>query len=205
MGGVVEIFQRATFDDGVVDGRPLGIELSVSGDVAGACAGAVGVIVLGAAAVGCCVVASEGVTRSCRHGDGGHRCVVGGSDLSSTGGSGALTIERHGVCVGRPGAADSHVGIGHGERRAVEGACAGGVTVEGVADAAAVGEGEAHMVAVAVVERVVANDAVVVGGDAAEVVGVGAVACGADGAGGDILVSCCDAARGFALGSPPAP
>ena len=62
----------------VGDNCPLGIERSSGGEVPCACAGAVGIIVLGAAAVGLGEVAAEGVARSCRHGDGGHRCVVGG-------------------------------------------------------------------------------------------------------------------------------
>ena len=79
-GGVSWFYTAAVeFVGNVVgDNCPLGIERSSGGEVPCACAGAVGIIVLGAAAVGLGEVAAEGVARSCRHGDGGHRCVVGG-------------------------------------------------------------------------------------------------------------------------------
>ena len=57
---------------------------------------------MSAAAVGLGVVTAEGVTRSCGHGDGGHRSVIGGGDRRCSSGGGILVVERHGVLIGRP-------------------------------------------------------------------------------------------------------
>ncbi len=92
-----------------------------------------------------------------------------------------------GEVVGADG--DGHVGVRHSECRAVEGACAGGVAVVAVAEGYAgggVAEGEAELVAAAVVEGLAALQAsAAVGGDAADGV-LGGVAGEGDGLDGDV-------------------
>ena len=97
------------------------------------------------------------------------------------------------------GGADGHVGVGHGECGAVEGACAGGVGVLVALGCAGVAEGEAHFVATAVVEGLAAlqaSDAVC--SDAADGV-IRSVAGEGDSVDGNIL-ACGDGVGGLDLG-----
>ncbi|MBR3110552.1 MAG: hypothetical protein IKH35_05140 [Prevotella sp.] len=97
--------------------------------------------------------------------------------------------------------ADGHVLVGHGEGGAAEGACAGGVAVVAVAEGCAgggVAEGEAELVAAAVVEGLAELQAsAAVGGDAADGV-LGRRAGEGDGLDGDV-VGGGDGAGGLAL------
>jgi len=97
--------------------------------------------------------------------------------------------------------ADGHVLVGHGEGLSAEGACAGGVAVlvaEGCAGGG-VAEGEAELVAAAVVEGLAAlQSSAAVGGDAADGV-LGRRAGEGDGLDGDVGVGG-DGAGGLALG-----
>ena len=65
-------------------------------------AGAVGVVVLGAAAIRPGIVAPEHVAGLGRHANGGHGSTIGRGHLSSTFGGGSLIVQCHGVSVDRP-------------------------------------------------------------------------------------------------------
>ena len=97
--------------------------------------------------------------------------------------------------------ADGHVLVGHGECGAAEGACAGGVAVLVAAwcGGSGVAEGEAELVAAAVVEGLAAlQSSAAVGGDAADGV-LGRCAGEGDGVDGDVGGGG-DGAGGLALG-----
>ena len=110
------------------------------------CAGAVGVVILGAAAIGLGVVAAKGVTRYGRYGDVRHRSVEGSGDGGGTA-TADLLVERHSVLIGRPLGVEVQDGVViRGEVAdallvGIEGAVAIGLCVpagEGVARAAVV-------------------------------------------------------------------